>query len=105
MEFMQSWQNQVTWEIIPKWKEHAEQMNAEALARMRGFLSAAGTKTLLLSATASEEAFETAQREEFEKKELRDKILRGAAGVSGSAAAGYLAWTGMRMFGPKRRRV
>jgi hypothetical protein len=37
------------------------------------------------------------------KQLRRRRIYHGVAGVAGAAAAGYLAWTGMRMFGPKKR--
>lgn len=99
-----SWQNQVAYDINPKWREHAAKMNAEAAENMRGLLSVVGTQRVLSSAAASEKAFDEAQQE-VSQQELRDKLLRGAAGLSGATAAGYLAWTGMRKFGPKRRRA
>jgi hypothetical protein len=98
-----SWQNKLAYEINPKWKAAAEQINREAQERMRANLTAAGTRKLLVNAASAEEAFAKSQRDEAERKELRDKILHGLAGVSGSAAAAYLAWTGMRKFGPKKR--
>jgi hypothetical protein len=98
-----SWQNKLAYEINPKWKAAAEQINKEAQERMRANLTAGGTHKLLMSAESAVEAATRDRLEEAEKRELRDKILRGVAGVSGTVAAGYLSWTGMRMFGPKRR--
>jgi hypothetical protein len=87
-----------------EWRAGASARAAARTDRMRAALTSGATHQLLKKVAETEEVSEASRRAEAEKKELRNKILRGVAGVSGSAAAGYLAWTGMRMFGPKKRR-
>ncbi len=93
------WQNRLAYDINPKWKEQAEKLNAEAAAKMRALLSESGAQKMVYSAVAAEDAHAAEQKKEAE----REKMLRGAAGVAGSAAAGYLAWFGVRKFGPTKK--
>jgi hypothetical protein len=97
-----SWQNKLAYEINPKWKEHAAEMNRVAGERMKAYFTEQGATKLLANAALSEGVFAQYQQSEREKAERRRAVLRGVAGVAGSAAAGYLAWTGMRKFGPRR---
>jgi hypothetical protein len=93
---------------ITGWGEELERAEYEwrkgaggrAHAGIQAFLTAEGTRKLLTKASATEEA---SNRAKVEKAMRRRRIYQGVAGVAGAAAAGYLAWTGMRMFGPKKR--